>query len=259
MLEVLQNFERAAGQFKPIVLIAPGMAAVILGLFVWLGGMGLRKLVLAIVGIVIGGTLGYFVVGGNAISAAVLAAVMGLLAVTVQRVFMAVVLAGLTLFVGLFIFANVYGEIGEDQTSIADAVVERIPVATIQESLEKLQEFGADVVSAMGSGASNVPVGWWVVLAAEVIGIIIVGSFLRKPAAAMCCAMLGTMLLFVGMGLLLVHKGSAPFSRMVGDGKFYGTIFASMTLFGTIVQLVLWWRQDEKTKKAGAKGGGGDS
>ena len=50
MLEIAQNFEQVAAEFRPVVLIGPGLAAVWVGLFVWLGGLGVRRVLLAVVG-----------------------------------------------------------------------------------------------------------------------------------------------------------------------------------------------------------------
>ena len=43
MFEILQNFEQTVTRFDPIVLTGPGVATVIIGLFVWLGGLGFKK------------------------------------------------------------------------------------------------------------------------------------------------------------------------------------------------------------------------
>ncbi|GAG23662.1 unnamed protein product, partial [marine sediment metagenome] len=40
MFELLEHFEQVAVRFSPVVLIVPGLVAVLLGLFVWLGGLG---------------------------------------------------------------------------------------------------------------------------------------------------------------------------------------------------------------------------
>jgi len=67
MLEILQDFESAVGGdvgLSPLVLIGPGLVCVIVGLFIWLGGLGFRKLLVAVVGVIIGSMCGFFIVGG---------------------------------------------------------------------------------------------------------------------------------------------------------------------------------------------------
>ena len=79
MLEIAQDLEQAARSFQPIVLIGPGTACVIVGLFVWLGGLGLRRLLTGIVGAVCGAALGLFIVADSIIAALILAGVAALL------------------------------------------------------------------------------------------------------------------------------------------------------------------------------------
>ena len=65
MLEIAQNFEAIATRLRPVVLVGPGLFFVIVGLFVWLGGLGFRKALAAVVGTVGGGICGFFVAGRN--------------------------------------------------------------------------------------------------------------------------------------------------------------------------------------------------
>jgi hypothetical protein len=63
MVDILQSFEQACGRLSPLVLIGPGIAALVIGLFVWLGGVGFRKWLLGIAGGLTGGLVGFFVFG----------------------------------------------------------------------------------------------------------------------------------------------------------------------------------------------------
>ncbi|MBA7660874.1 hypothetical protein ES703_68880 [subsurface metagenome] len=43
MLQILQDLESAIGGrvgLSPVVLLGPGLACVVIGLFIWLGGLG---------------------------------------------------------------------------------------------------------------------------------------------------------------------------------------------------------------------------
>jgi len=153
MLEFAWNFERTAAELAPIVLIGPGLAAVLVGLFVWLGGLGFRRVLVAVVGAVAGGVCGFFITGRN------------------------IAFAGLLAIVGVII-----------------AII-----------LEK---------------------------------ILVSGSFFWRLAWALCCAVLGTLLIFAGMVLLLLYKGAVPVSYISDRQSFYACVFAAMTAFGTIEQLL---------------------
>jgi len=65
MLEIAKNFEQMATGFSPIVLIAPGLVCVVVGLFIWLGGLGFRRPLAAVVGAVSGGICGFFITDRN--------------------------------------------------------------------------------------------------------------------------------------------------------------------------------------------------
>ena len=73
MLEILQDLESAicgTVRLSPVVLVGPGLIFVIAGLFIWLGGLGFRKQLVAVAGAITGGICGFFAIGQNIILAA---------------------------------------------------------------------------------------------------------------------------------------------------------------------------------------------
>ncbi len=89
----------------------------------------------------------------------------------------------------------------------------------------------------------------WVIVAAIAAISLAVGFYSWRFASAFSCAILGTMLVFAGMVWLLLYKGSVPISEIFRKGKFYGTVFVAMTVFGTLIQLLLFWRAAKKKKR----------
>jgi len=69
MLEIAQNFEQMSGRLSPIVLITPGLTAVIVGLIVWLAGLRFRRIIVAVLGAFIGSVCGLFAIGRNVVAA----------------------------------------------------------------------------------------------------------------------------------------------------------------------------------------------
>ena len=65
MVEILKSFELVASRFSPAVLMVPGLAMVVLGLVAWLGGMCVRRLVLALLGAAAGGIAAVLIHGRN--------------------------------------------------------------------------------------------------------------------------------------------------------------------------------------------------
>jgi hypothetical protein len=58
----VQNPQQAVSQSDPLVLLILA-AIVLLGLFIWLAGLGLKKILLPVIGILAGGTVGYLLAG----------------------------------------------------------------------------------------------------------------------------------------------------------------------------------------------------
>ena len=79
---------------------------VLVGLFIWLGGLGFKKLLIAVAGIVSGSVFGFVLFGLNIIAALALAAIFAFVAITFERIFITVLAAILT---GVICFAFVAG------------------------------------------------------------------------------------------------------------------------------------------------------
>jgi len=72
--------------------------------------------------------------------------------------------------------------------------------------------------------------------------ILVTGSLFWHLASALCCAALGTVLIFAGMILLLLYKGAMPVGYISGRQSFYIAVFIAMIAFGTTEQLLLCQR-----------------
>ena len=248
MLEILQNFEQTAARFSPIVLIGPGLAAVSVGLFVWLGGLGFRRLLVAAAGAVSGGICGFFIVGRNITAAIILAAVAAAIAVIFERLFITILTAALA---AVFAFAVLAGPYIKNSQEVIPTNSSRMPAQgpalSVRESIEKVKAYIADVSEKIKQACSQMPVYNWLILLVLVLIFLVVGFFFRRLASALCCSALGTLLTFAGMILLLLYKGSVPISSICSKPPFYGAVFAAMTGFGTIEQLVLCQRAKRKS------------
>ncbi len=63
MIQIIQNIENLNTQLLAPALLSVGTLTLIAGLVIWLGGLGVRKLLLAIVGVVAGIATAYLVTG----------------------------------------------------------------------------------------------------------------------------------------------------------------------------------------------------
>jgi len=216
MLEIAQYFEQVTAGFRPIVLIASGLAAVLVGLFIWLGGLGVRRVLLAVVGAITGGICGFFIIGRNIASALILAAGAAIIAIMFEKIFITILAAGLATVFGFAVLARPY--------------------------IESSADFSTEIKQA----CLQMPLYCWAIIVALAVIFILAGFFLWRLTSALCCATLGTFLIFAGMILLLLYKGAAPISSIYSRTPFYAAIFAAMTAFGTMEQLLLYQLAEEK-------------
>ncbi len=261
MFEIAQNLEQMAARFRPIILIGPGLACLIVGLFVWLGGLGLRKLLIAVIGVVAGGICGIFVLGWNIISAMILAAVAAGLAIIFEKIFITILAAGLAVALGLVVLARPYTDkMGtgrampysrrfasqSEEAGVQDKISEQAEFLSIRRTAEIIREHIADFITRHRIAWSQMPAYSRVAVVASGMIFIVAGVFLWRLTSALCCATLGTLLIFAGMILLLLYKGAAPISGIHSRTSLYAAAFITMTAFGTIEQLLLCQRTGKK-------------
>jgi len=205
MLEIAQDLEQTAASFSSVLSVTLGLVAVTAGLFVWLGGLGFRKLLVAIVGAVAGAVVGSFIACRNLVSATASAAVAVVLALIFERIFITILAAASAAVVTFVILAGVYE---------------------------------ADLSNGLKQACLQIPLYGWLIIAA-VAAIFIAGAFyLWRVTSALCCAAIGTLLVFAGMILLLLQKGAAPVGYIASRGLFFAAVFIAMTAFGTFEQLL---------------------
>jgi hypothetical protein len=239
MLESLQNFEQTAARFSPTVLIGFGLAAVLFGLFLWVGGLGFRRILVGILGAVSGSICGFFIIGHNLV-ALVLAAIAAFIAVIFERLFITILAASLAAAFALIILACPYIEKSDAAIPINhDKVSEQGLTASVSESLKVLTVLTVNYIDKIKQACLKMPVHNWPIIAVLIVIFIPAGFCLYRLASAFCCAALGTMLIFAGMISLLLYKASSPISHICYSSSFYLAVFLAMITFGTLEQLLL--------------------
>jgi hypothetical protein len=243
MLEILQDFESAVSgttQLNPVVLVGPGLVCVIAGLFVWLGGLGFRKILVAVVGVITGGISCFFAIRQNIISAAFTAALTAALAMLFERVFITILTASLAATFAFAILAGSYIEGSQQQTPLnSSRLSNQNAVLGIRESAEKMKAYIIEAGQKLKHACLQMPLYIWTMIIVLMLICIVVGFSLWHLASALCCSALGTILIFTGMILLLLNKGSMPVSIISSRSSYYVTVFSAMMIFGTTEQLLL--------------------
>ncbi len=253
MVEILQNFERTAADIKSVVLVVPGIAAFVIGVFIWLGGAGLTRMLFAAVGAVTGFGLGYFVIGKSLVAAVAIAGFCSIAALLFVKIFITILLTKIALIAGLAVFAAIYSpEYSPDQPeptlAPASPFIEHIPIETAKDSARAIRDFVIDFFKAVAAAAPKFPLESWLILAGAAVICILAGSFLWRLAAALCCSTLGTTLIFAGLIMLLLYKQTAPFTAMMQRPWSYSILFLAMTGFGTAEQMIVLGRDKDKPK-----------
>ena len=243
MLEILEHFESAmcgAERLSPAVLIGPGAAAVAVGLCVWLGGLRFKRVLAAISGAIGGGILASCAIGLTALPAAGSAAAATVVAAGFERVCITALAAGLATAIGLSFFMGPYIEIASS-AEVASQGVSPAQAMTLSagRSMRKLQAWIIDAGGQIRRAGSEMQAHKWAFSAALGLVVVAGGSFLWRPTAALYFSAAGSMLVFAGMILLLLHKGVMPVSQICRRPSAYAGLFAAMVVFGTAEQLLL--------------------
>ncbi|MDD5327628.1 MAG: hypothetical protein PHY02_07430 [Phycisphaerae bacterium] len=244
MFEIARELEQTAVWFRPAVLIVPGLVAVLVGLFVWLGGLGFRKVLAGIIGAISGGVCGFFISGRNMPPTIVSAGITAFIAIVFEKIFIAILAGVLAAVLGFAVLARPY--IGNEDSLNEYGTEDRTMFLDTQESIEAAKRYIADFAAETRQIFSKMPIYKHAITAAIVIVFIAAGFFQKRLTSAFCCSALGTMLIFTGMILLLLYKGAAPISSIFRSQLFYTGVFGAMTAFGMAEQLLLCQRINAK-------------
>jgi len=237
-----------ASRFSPLVLIGPGLAITVLGLFVWLGGLGFRRALLALVGAVAGGFCALLVAPQSAAIIVLATLVVAFVGAVFQRLFTAVLLGAVSFAITFGIVAWPF--LQEYQGSlIAGDIGRNNEALTVRESVEVIRTTGLDLTDGVRYAARQLAPLNWAVAAAVSAGLLTIGLLFRHLGGALSCSILGTGLTFAGLVLLITLKGSGPVARMQNQAALYALVFIGMIGFGTLEQLVLCSHADRKQEK----------
>ena len=240
MLEILQNFEQAAAGFATLVLIIPGLTILVVGLFVWLRGLSLRGFFAGLIGAIIGAICAFYLFSRNIITTIIAACIAALVAIIFKRLIIALLLAALAAAVCFTILIAPYMKPADAEASVDQGIMpEQSSTMSVNESLQVAKSYAVEFENKTKNACRQMPLYNWAIIAAPFIILIVPGLLFWRLASSLFFSTVGTILIFAGMILLLVYKGSAPISRIADRSSFYTTVFIAMIAFGTIEQYLL--------------------
>jgi hypothetical protein len=255
MIEILKSFEQVASRFNPPVLMVPGLAMVALGLVAWLGGMCARRLVLALFGAAVGAIAAVLIHGRTPPVVSLAAAGGALFGTLLPRLSTAIVLASFGMAVVLVFMAPTPAGVAYRLVSGPQETGQDQAQFTVRESLDVVQAYALNLMDRVRSILSSLEWPDRALLAAVGLALLVLGLFLVRLAGALTCSALGAALVFAGLTVLLILKGSDPIALLQSRGRFYGLVLLGMTAFGTLEQLVLC-PPPGRRPKAGRPGSG---
>jgi hypothetical protein len=124
---------------------------------------------------------------------------------------------------------------------------------TVPESLEVTRAYWFDAAERVRVGVYALAPTRWAILAAVGFALLVLKLYFERLATALTCSLLGTVLIFSGLVLLLIFKGSAPVAHVEQQGVSYGLVLLGMALFGTVEQLFVCRMPGRKAKEKGGK------
>jgi len=206
MLEIAKILQTYAQNLSPEAQIAAGIIILILGLFLWLGGIGYTRILSITLGALFGLACCYLFTEHTPLEMLVSAAVAGVIAMLLEKAFITLITAALA---AAFAFLILF----------------------------QMQKVNLD--SGLRTTLSQLAVQHWIIIAGPAVLAIIAGFYIWPLVRPMCSAALGTIFIFAGMILLLVFKGSAPAKIISEKSYFYSLVFVVMIAFGAFLQLIL--------------------
>lgn len=247
MLEIAHNLESVAPHFPAVVLVLPGIIAVIFGLCFWLAGLSASKVLAAITGATVALCCLSFLPTPN-ILALILVVGFGIaLAIIFSRTVVVLLTTILVAAVGFLLLSVAYAEKDRNLQTFPKYQIWSAQKYNFSESIDIAAGLADDVIDAAKEAGSKMPFYVCAILALITVFAFVGAIIFRQAGTAFGCSLAGTLLVFAGMILLLLFKGSRPLSVIFSKAAFYIPVFLAMVAFGVIEQLVLCPAARKKT------------
>jgi uncharacterized membrane protein YhaH (DUF805 family) len=190
-------------------LLAIAIVTLAVGLFVWLGGLGRRKTMFALVGAYCGLTCAIPVSGLNILLAVALAGLGAMLAMKLQDTFLTLICS---------IFAAVYGF----------SILIRPYFDTSDELIVIVRQL-----------TIGVPYYNWPMLLFLIAVPFVASASFRWGTSALLCSAAGAAVVLAGVVMLLVRSGISAAGFISTKRRVFLGVFLAVTILGAVVQMLL--------------------
>ena len=207
MTNLLWTFQNRITHLQPSLLLTLGVVTIAAGLFVWLGGLGFKKIVFVVIGVFLGAFCTLFSSGTNLFLAAAIIGICALLALALQETFLMLVASVFAAVIGYSILIRPY-----------------------------FRPSG-DIMSVIRQLSIGVPYyNWPIMLAVTALPF---ATISWPSASALISSAAGTTLILAGTIMALLNFGYPAVGYMTTRQDIYIEIFVAATILGTIAQLWL--------------------
>jgi hypothetical protein len=232
MIDILWQFEKHLERFQSPFLLAVALITLAMGLFVYLGGFGFRKIMFAVIGIYCGIAFAISLAGLNLMLALAFVGVGVLLALWLQDSFLVLVTSILAAVYGFSVLIRPYFNPSDELINIVRGLTIGVPFYN------------------------------WPILLAVMAAPVAVHSASWRVASALMCSAVASSLLLAGDIMLLKHTGFAAVGHISSNRELYLEIFIAVMAIGVFLQLFVLpkisrrfaaARESEKAKAKRAK------
>jgi hypothetical protein len=207
MTNLLWTFQNRITHLQPSLLLTLGVVTIAAGLFVWLGGLGFKKIVFVVIGVFFGAFCTLFSSGTNLFLAAAIIGICAMLALTLQETFLVLVASAFAAVIGYFLLIRPYFRPSSDIMSVIRQLTIGVPYYN-----------------------------WPIMLALTAIPFAAVSW---PGASALFSSAAGTTLILAGTIMALLNFDYPAVDYMTTRQDIYIAIIALATILGTIAQLWL--------------------
>jgi hypothetical protein len=205
MTSLLWTFQNRVTQLQPNLLLALAGVTIAAGLFVWLGGLGFKKIMYVVAGIFFGAFCSLFSSSANPFLAAAIIGICAITALKLQDTFFILVASAAAAVIGYSILVRPYFR----PSSNILAVIRQITI--------------------------GVPYYNWPILLAVTALPFAVISWVG--ASALLSSAAGAVLMLAGVTMILLNNGFAAIGHMNSRPEQYYLMIALAVISGTFIQL----------------------
>jgi hypothetical protein len=248
MLEFFQNLQTESMSFYRVLLIVPGLVLLLSGLVIWLAGSAFIKSLMSFFCAAVGAIIiALFLSKATTLIliGALAGAIFGLL---FRRFSIALFLSFYVVAVLFFVTADSSTFTVEDSRTVLTVYQSQEKTAlTFNETMDEIKLYSNEFFKMLTAGVKQISKKAAIIITAGALGVFATGIIFLKIARSLFCSFLGSVLIFAGLVILLMYKGSYPIARISERPLIFLAGLGIMICFGTMEQLILCPRIGKKS------------